>query len=190
MPSETKIWVCDGAVEDGSFPADKESNIQEFNMKVPKRTSSEDTTENFVNALFAIVTVVVLSSVFWADEHDVYGYYQNLLIASFSVAITIIHICNEIRYNKACDLSPPQYISTAYALCKIFMLFCCVIPICFCTMLNKNAFLSKHMLCNEYWGICLITFIPIVYAVIWGYIYPLIFDIPYGPPVRIEQRPK
>lgn len=159
-------------------------------MKVPKRVFSEETTENFVNGLFAIVSIGVLSSVFWADEHDVYGYYQNLLIASFSVAITILHICHEIRDNRNNGFFPPQYISIAYALCKALMLFCCAIPICFCTMVNKSTFLSKHMLCNKYWGICLITFVPIFFVAIWGYIFPIIADISYKSSIPIEQRPE
>lgn len=159
-------------------------------MKVPKRTFSEETTENFVNCVFAVVTIAILSSVFWADTHDVDGYYMNLLIASFSIAITILHICHEIRDNKESGFSPPRYISVSYAFCKAFILFCCTLPLCFCMMQNKNDFLSKHLHCNYYWGVCLITFIPILYVVIWGYFFPLIADIPYRRTIRMEQRPE
>lgn len=160
-------------------------------MEISKQKFKEISTEDFINAVFIIVTVFILSSIIWSDERDVSGYYQNLIIASFSIASVILHICYEIRDNKNKGYIPPPYISFAYASSKLLVAFCCALPICFYSMTNKSEFLYEHVQNNGYWGICLVTFIPIIYVVIWGYIYPLVKNIPYTTPdIRYENRRK
>ena len=55
-------------------------------MGIQKPNFREISTEDFLNFVFMLVTLFILSSVFWSDERDISGYYQNLIIASFSVA--------------------------------------------------------------------------------------------------------
>lgn len=148
-------------------------------MESQKPISHVISTENFINIVFMIVTVFILSSVFWADTRDIAGYYQNLIIASFSIASVILHICQEIKDNKEKGFVPPGFISFAYGLSKLLIALCCAVPICLYSMSDQHDTLSQHLHCNKYWGICLITFIPIVFVVIWGYIYPLVTEIPY-----------
>lgn len=159
-------------------------------MDIQKPNFREISTEDFINFVFILVTLFILSSVFWSDERDISGYYQNLIIASFSIASVILHICHEIKDNKNNGFIPPGFISFSYALSKFLVAVCCAVPICFYSMADKNTFLGEHVHCNLYWGICLITFIPIVFVVIWGYIYPLVADIPYkNKKIRYEERP-
>ena len=159
-------------------------------MQTPKK-KDDDSTEKFLNGVFIFVTILILSSVMWADEHDVYGYYQNLTIASFSIAIGILHIYHEIKDNIDKGFPMSKLIIVAYISCGILCMFCCALPIGFYCLMNKSTFLSKHMLENENWGICLITFFPILYTIWWGYIYPFITDISDKyKNIKLEERPQ
>ncbi len=160
---------------------------------MPKKRFKEITTEDFINAVFILVTVFILSSIIWSDkdQRDVSGYYQNLLIVSFSIASAILHICYEIRDNKNNGYEPPFWIAISYSVSKFLVVFCCAVPICFYSMADKNTLLTQHMQDNKYWGICLITFIPLLFIVTWGYIYPLLTNIPYEcKDIRFEERAK
>lgn len=160
-------------------------------MEVKKQNFREISTEDFINFVFILVTVFILSSVFWSDTRDISGYYQNLIIASFSIASVILHICHEIKNNKVIGFIPPRPISFSYTLSKLLIAFCCAIPICFYSMADKNVLLGNHVHNNQYWGICLITFIPIIFVVFWGYVYLFITDIPYeNKKIRYEKRPE
>lgn len=148
-------------------------------------------TEDFINFVFILVTVFTLSSVFWSDERDIAGYYQNLIIVSFSIASVILHIYQEIKDNKVHGFIPPGPISFSYDLSILLIAMCCAMSIGIYSMADKSDFLGKHVHENRYWGICLVTFIPIIFVVFWGYVYPVLSDIPYkNKKIRYEQRPE
>lgn len=159
-------------------------------MQAPKK-KDDDSTEKFINGVFIFVTVMILSSIMWADEHDVYSYYQNLTIASFSIAIVILHIYHEIKNNIENGFPISKPIIGIYISCGILCMFCCALPIGFYFLLNKSTFLTKHMLENENWWICLLTFFPTLYTIWWGYIYPFITDISGKyKNIHLEERPQ
>lgn len=158
-------------------------------MQKKKVVFKEVSTEKFIESIFILLSIFLLSSIIWSKERNVNNYYQNLLIVSFSVATTILHICYEIRDNKNNELFPPPYINFGYASSKLLIALCCVTPLCLYTASNQNDVIYAHMYYNCYWGACLATFIPIVYTCFWGYIYPLVSDIPYdGVKIRYAER--
>ena len=61
------------------------------------------TTDNMITAIFMVVTIGILSLVIFGDNHDVAGYYQNLIIASFSIALVIMDISKDIQSKKEDD---------------------------------------------------------------------------------------
>lgn len=164
-------------------------------MTVLKIKHKEISLEKFIDAVFVYVTVgILLVSLFLSDKHDVNGYYQNLIIISFSMAPAILHICYEIKDNKNDGLEPPGHISFVYKLCVFLVAFCCAVPIIFYTTASNSTLLTNHIYHNRYWGICLITLIPIVFVAYWGYVYLLIKDITYTDvklqKIQLEDRPE
>lgn len=155
------------------------------------KNGREVTVEDFLNAVFMIVTLAVLSSFIWGNPRDVWGYYQNLLIASFSIAITILHISHEIRDNKNRGYEPSKFFSLIYIISIICCIVCCTVPICIFTMYGRNEILKSHMEEDKYWGICFVTFIPVVHTIICGYLLPMIKTIKYeNKEFRFEDRPE
>lgn len=164
-------------------------------MTVPKVEHKEISLEEFIDAVFVYVTVgILLVSLFLSDEHDVNGYYQNLIIISFSMAPAILHICHEINDNKNKGLEPPDYIPFVYKSSVFLVAFCCAIPIIFYTTADGSTLLSNHIYNNRYWGICFITLIPIIYITYWGYVYLPIKGITYTDVklqnLQLEDRPE
>lgn len=137
------------------------------------------TAENFVNVVFMVATICILSSVIWADEHNVSSYYQNLIIATTSIAMVILDIFQEIRENKKRNLEPPGWIKFVYVSCMIVAIFCCATPLCVYIMANESTYVGKHLNENAYWKMCIITLAMVFYLVVWGYFFPIVMDIPY-----------
>lgn len=144
-------------------------------MQKIKNAYERTQTERFVEIVFTLVSIYYLSSVFWEKERNVNGYYQNLLIISFSVAITIYHTSYEISEHIS-----PWYIVWGYRLGQVLLVLCCAVPFCLLSSTNQNDIISKHINKNCYWQACLFTFIPITYVFFWGYIYPWIGDMFYA----------
>ncbi len=136
--------------------------------------------EKFLDTIFMLVTVVILLSIMWNDDKDVFGYYQNLLIASFSVAITILHICHDIGALEDKGVDIPDSIKYIYKSCVVSVSICCVASLSVYIMAGGSKKVYNHLYNNAYWGICLITAILMIYTVFWGYMYPMIV----GPPKK------
>lgn len=147
------------------------------------------TTDNMITAIFMVVTIGILSLVIVGDNHDVAGYYQNLIIASFSIALVIMDISKEIQSKEEDDKFLSSWLKGIYISCRILVIICCAWPIGVYIMASQVTLIENHLQKNDGWMVCIPTFIFCCYLVFWGYLYPIFSPLSYkNRNIRYEQR--
>lgn len=154
-----------------------------------KKIKNKLTTDNMITAVFMVVTICILSLVIFGDDHDVAGYYQNLIIASFSMALVIMDISKEIQSNKDNEKFLPTWLDRVYISCRVFIIICCAWPIVVYVMASQVTLIGNHLHQNCGWWSCIPTFLFSCYLVFWGYLYPIFVPFSYkSRNIKFEQR--
>lgn len=157
-------------------------------INVGETSPRKGSNDNILNVVAMLCTAAILTIVLWGDEHDVAGFYQNLLLASTSLLIVAKDISDEISEKKEKSQHLSKWWNIIYMLCRVFSILCFVIPLCIYIFSQQSKSVHEHLENNTMWGICFPSVVMAVFAIVFLYLVPSIIGLPYKDNIRYEER--